>query len=120
MSKSELPHPGVFVDRSRTYHRQLAPGVSTELSWGAHIMLSRVTLEPGGVVPEHSHPHEQSGICLEGRFELVVDGERRVIEAGEIYQIPGGVVHSARGLEARAVTLDIFSPVREDYLPPAE
>ena len=109
--------PGVFVDPSEVSVRQLAPGVTAELAWGEKIMLSKLTIEADGEIPTHSHPHEQAGYCIEGRFELVVDGEARVIESGQMYIIPGNAVHSARGLGARAVTLDIFSPVRDDYLP---
>ena len=117
MSDRKTPFPGIFVDREKLAKKELAPGVMAELAWGERIMLSKLTIEPDGEVPEHSHPHEQAGYCIEGRFELVVDGKAKVIEAGELYVIPGGAVHSARGLGARSVTLDVFSPVREDYLP---
>lgn len=119
MNDSTPPHPGIFVDEETMTRKELAAGVSAALAWGEKIMLSKLTLEPDGLVPEHSHPHEQAGICLEGRFELVVNSESRVIEAGQMYIIPGNAVHLARGLGARAVTLDIFSPIREDYLPEA-
>ena len=117
MHDARTPFPGIFVDGEKVATRELAPGVVAELAWGERIMLSKLTIEPEGAVPEHSHPHEQAGYCIEGRFELVVEGNAKVIEAGEMYLIPGNAVHSARGLGARSVTLDIFSPVRDDYLP---
>lgn len=92
-------------------------GVTTGLAWGDKLMFSLVTFEPGGLVPEHHHPHEQAGICLEGEFELVVDGRPRVIRPGQMYLIPGNTPHAARGLDAPAKTLDVFSPPREDYMP---
>ena len=113
------PDPGIFIGPESGHRKQLFPGVSARLAWGEKLMLSFVTLEPGGAVPEHRHPHEQAGVCLSGEFELTVAGESRVIRPGDSYIIPGNTPHSARGLTARAVTLDIFSPPRQEYKPPA-
>jgi quercetin dioxygenase-like cupin family protein len=115
---AELPFPAAFVpDPGALPERALAPRVTARMAWGERVMLSRVTIEPGGVVPAHRHPHEQAGVCLSGRFELTVGSETRVVGPGEMYFILGGVVHSARGLDQTAVTLDIFSPVRDEYKP---
>ena len=66
-------------------------------------MMSFVQFETGGAeVPEHSHPHEQMGMGLEGVFELTIDGESRLVRQGDSYCIPGGVKHSARSLDAPA------------------
>jgi len=108
-----------FITADRFFRRSLAPGVDAELAWGEKILLSRVSIAPDGVVPLHSHPHEQAGVCLSGEFDLDVDGETRRIGPGDMYLIPGGTPHSARGVGVPAVTLDIFSPLREDYLPSA-
>lgn len=96
----------------------LAPGVTARFVTGEQVMLAFLTLVPGGQVLPHSHLHEQLGTCLEGEFLLTVDGVEHLIKPGEAYSIPSGVVHSARaavdGAGARA--LDVFVPVREDYL----
>ncbi len=94
---------------------ELSEGVSLRIMHGDRVMMSFVSLDPGGIVPEHSHPHEQMGMGVEGAFELVIEGEVRVIRRGDVYLIPSDATHSARGLDAPAVALDIFSPVREDY-----
>ena len=78
-------------------------------------MLSIVDFEPGGQVPLHSHPHEQGGVMLEGRMELQIGSESRVLEPGEYYIIPPGTPHQARAVGGPARALDIFSPIREDY-----
>jgi len=78
-------------------------------------MMSLVDIEPHAVVAEHSHPHEQVGMVLEGRAIFVVGGEEKTLGAGDVYRIPGGVRHKVIGLEAPARALDIFCPVREDY-----
>ena len=82
---------------------------------GEKIMMSFVDLEPNSVVAEHSHPHEQMGMVLEGTFELTIDGDTRILKKGDAYLIPSNVKHSARAFEAPAVALDIFSPPRENY-----
>ena len=95
--------------------KELVAGAMANLAWGEKLMLSLVEIEPGAVVPMHSHPHEQGGIGVEGQFDLIIGNERRRIGPGDMYIIPGGVPHSAIGLDRRSVVLDIFSPIREDY-----
>jgi len=91
------------------------PGVHIRTCAGAKVMMSLVDIEPHAVVAEHSHPHEQVGMVLEGRAIFVVGGEEKTLGAGDVYRIPGGVRHKVIGLEAPARALDIFCPVREDY-----
>ena len=79
-------------------------------------MLSVVRFEPESVVADHAHPHEQMGILLEGRLEFTVGGVTRLLGPGDIWRIPGGVVHRVRALDQPAVALDVFHPIREDYL----
>ena len=105
-----------FYTRETMPHRkELIKGTMASLAWGEKIMLSLVEIGPGSVVPMHSHPHEQAGIVVEGEFDFVIGGERRRLKQGDMWIIPGGVQHSATGLEKKAVALDIFSPPREDY-----
>jgi quercetin dioxygenase-like cupin family protein len=93
----------------------LAPGVSGRPLFGEGAMLNLIEFEPGAVVPLHSHPHEQLGICLRGTQVLVVGGIEHPIGPMEGYTIPGGVEHSAHCGTEGATVLDVFQPVREDY-----
>jgi quercetin dioxygenase-like cupin family protein len=105
-----------FFDLSQQPTRELFPGVTITTAWGDHLMMSFVRFEyAGATVPEHQHPHEQMGMGLEGEFELVIDGEGRIIGKGDSYWIPGGTPHSARSVKGPARALDIFHPIREDY-----
>ncbi len=104
-----------FYDRSSMRKKELVPGTTASLAWGEKIMLSLVEINPGSVVPMHSHPHEQAGIVVEGEFDFIIGNERKRVKAGDMYIIPGGVQHSAIGLEKKALVLDVFSPPREDY-----
>lgn len=104
-----------FCDRNAMHKKELVRGTTASLAWGEKIMLSLVEIGPGSVVPMHSHPHEQAGIVVEGEFDFIIGGEKRRMRRGDMYIIPGGVEHSAIGLDKKTVALDIFSPPREDY-----
>jgi len=105
-----------FFDMSRQPSREIFPGVTITTAWGDEIMMSFVQFAyADALVPEHQHPHEQMGMGLEGEFELVIEGESRVIRQGDCYWIPGGALHSARSVHGPARALDLFHPVREEY-----
>jgi quercetin dioxygenase-like cupin family protein len=104
-----------FIDPKGLKGKEIAPGTEVRVAYGDKIMLSFVEIKAGGVVPMHSHPHEQGGICLDGAMEFTIGGETRIVRKGEGWMIPGGVPHSVRALEAGASALDIFYPHREDY-----
>ena len=77
-------------------------------------MLSLAELDPDTILPPHSHPHEQSTYVLEGELLFEVGGETRLIKAGELAIIPGGVEHHVTVGSAGAKVIDVFVPVRED------
>ena len=104
-----------FVPAGRGSKHQIFPGVAICTTAGDGMMLSVVTFEPGSVVPDHAHPHEQMGVMLSGRLEFLVGGLTRVLGPGDSWKIPGGVRHSVRALDAPAVALDVFHPIRDDY-----
>ncbi len=95
---------------------ELAVGVSGRPLFGAGAMLNLIEFEAGATVPLHSHAHEQLGIVLSGMQALVVEGEAHELGPMEGYVLPGGVEHSAYCGPEGALVLDIFQPVREDYL----
>src|SRR5690242_16656355 len=104
-----------FFEPSEQKARELVPGIVAQLFWGERMMLAVVEIEPGALLPDHNHPHEQAGMILEGELELTIGGETRLLTTGQAYFIPGGTAHSARAGDARCQVLDIFSPVREEY-----
>jgi len=95
--------------------KELAPGVRIQVVSGEKLMFSRVVIEPGAAVPEHSHPHEQFGLVLEGDGQFTIAGETRRVVAGDYYAIPGGVTHGVVAGPQGGVFLDVFSPPREEY-----
>ncbi len=95
--------------------REHFPGFSGQMLHTDHVTLAYWTIAEGAVLPEHSHPHEQVVNMFSGEMELTVSGETMRLRAGDVFAIPGGAPHSGRALTEVKV-LDVFSPVREDYL----
>jgi quercetin dioxygenase-like cupin family protein len=104
----------VQLDGVRAF--ELAAGVSARPLFGEGAMINLIELEPNAIVPLHSHPHEQLGLVLRGMQALVIDGEAHELGPMQGYVLPGGVEHSAYGGPDGALVIDVFQPVREDYL----
>ncbi len=84
---------------------------------GKRLTFVYVEVEPNGVVPEHSHPHEQMGICLEGKAEFSNEGKMTIVKAGMVYWIPSNEKHGVKVISDKpGIFLDVFSPPREEYL----
>ena len=103
-----------FLDYADIAPREIAPGFSARFVHTHGMTLARVDIRRDARLPSHTHPHEQLTTVLSGELELTVAGEVRVLRAGMLAFIPGGVPHSARALTACEV-LDVFHPLREDY-----
>jgi quercetin dioxygenase-like cupin family protein len=82
---------------------------------GQEIMLARVLLKKGCIVPEHSHPNEQLTYILEGALKFWIDGKEIVVHAGETLCIPSNMPHKAEAVED-TVDLDVFAPPRADWI----
>ncbi len=92
------------------------PGiVRRTLTAGEKVLLIEFTLEPGAVVPMHTHPHEQAGYVVSGRMRLQIGAETLDLDPGDAYMIPGGAEHEASALDQPLVIIDVFSPPREGY-----
>ncbi len=105
-----------FVSADEGSRHVIFPGVEIQTTAGWRMMLSVIRLEAESVVKPHSHPHEQMGILLEGRLEFTIGEVTRIVGPGDKWRIPGGVVHHVKAVGGPAVALDVFCPIREDYL----
>ncbi len=95
----------------------LIDGISIKtLVYGEKTLTAKFLLTKGALLPVHKHPHEQTGYLISGKMEFTIDGEVWVAQAGDSWSIAGNVEHGASVLEDSAV-LEVFSPVRADYLP---
>jgi quercetin dioxygenase-like cupin family protein len=106
----------MFQKKAEGKERRLLDGVYLNVrAHGEKTLMGEFRLEKGAVVPSHDHPHEQIGVLLSGRLRFRVDGETVDAGPGDAWCIPGGVPHAAEALED-SVAVEVFSPVREDYL----
>ncbi len=104
-----------YVTPDECSRHNIFPGVDIATMAGEQMLLSVVTLAPRAVVEPHAHPHEQIGLLLEGELTFTIGGETRTLRPGEMWRIPGGVMHSAVAGDAPTKALDIFHPMRDDY-----
>ena len=104
-----------FFDLSDLTPKEVIPGMQIRVTSGERIMLSYVDLEEGSEVKDHSHPHEQAGIVIEGEGDFRIGDERKQVKSGDLYVIPSQVVHRLLVTKGPMKVLDIFSPPREEY-----
>lgn len=94
---------------------KLNPLLDRQFVVGESVMLARVLLKKGSIVPLHSHANEQITYILEGALKFWIDGKEIVVSAGEVLCIPCHMPHQAEALED-TVDLDIFHPPRIDWI----
>ena len=94
---------------------KLNPLLDRQLVVGKNVMVARVLLKKGCIVPLHSHANEQVTYILEGALKFWIDGKEIVVHAGEVLCIPSNMPHKAEAVED-TVDLDIFNPPREDWI----
>ena len=93
----------------------LNPLLQRQFVVGQELMLARVLLKKGCIVPEHSHHNEQLTYVLDGALKFWIDGRELVVHAGEVLCIPAHMPHKAVALED-TVDLDVFNPPRADWI----
>lgn len=106
----------VFIENREIPWEPTAPGMRRKImAYDESLMLVRVEFETGGVGTLHSHPHTQISQVESGTFEVEINGDKKVLRAGDAFYVPPHTIHGAVCLEA-GVLIDVFSPMREDFL----
>jgi quercetin dioxygenase-like cupin family protein len=107
----------MFTKSKDDGYKQILPGIKIRtLVHGDKSLLSEFRMEQGSQLPWHDHPSEQTGYLIAGRMRLFIGDETYEVEPGDSWSVPGGVSHRAEIL-VDALAIEVFSPVREDYLP---
>lgn len=98
-------------------YRTVAPGISMKtLCFGRETLMTEFRLRGDATLPAHAHPHEQTGYLVTGHIALTIGGQAHDVRPGDSWCIPSGVEHGAAILQD-SVAVEVFSPVRQDYLP---
>jgi quercetin dioxygenase-like cupin family protein len=92
------------------------PGVEVFAMLGDHLMLSIVELQPGAIIEEHSHHHEQLGMLLSGEGTYTIGGLTRHVRPGDLWRIPGNVAHKFVAGDQPVRAIEVFYPIREEYV----
>lgn len=94
----------------------VADGIERQMLVGDQMMICRFRFKPFLVTPEHDHPHEQMTIVERGKVRFFIEGKERIASAGDVLHFPSQCWHGATMMDEEVVLIDIFSPVREDFL----
>ena len=93
------------------------PGIQQKtLVYGVRTLMTEFVLSKASVLPSHSHPYEQTGYLVKGHIILHIGDADHETAPGDAWCIPANMIHSATILED-SVAIEVFSPVREDYIP---
>jgi unsaturated pyranuronate lyase len=95
---------------------RIAEGIERQMIVGDNLMICRFRFAPFLVTPEHDHPHEQMSIVVSGQVRFFVEGIERIASPGDVLHFPPNCWHGATMMEEEVVLIDIFTPVREDFL----
>ena len=105
-----------FCFAAKTDWEDLGGGIARKImGWDNQIMMVKVKFEKGAVGSPHRHFHTQTTYCAKGEFEFTIGDEKQVIKYGDGVYVPPNELHGAVCLEG-GVLIDVFSPVREDFL----
>ena len=94
--------------------KEILPGFHGKFIHGDSITMAYWEIEPGSALPEHNHVHEQVLNMISGEFEFTMNGETRVLKAGDVVVIPSDVPHSGKAV-SKCMIIDVFSPTRPEY-----
>jgi unsaturated pyranuronate lyase len=107
----------MFARHSENGYAGSLPGITQKtLVWGKNTLMTEFRLKKGAVLPWHSHPHEQTGYLVSGHMTLRIGNDEEDIRPGDSWNIPGSVEHGA-AIHEDSVAIEIFYPVRKEYLP---
>jgi len=107
----------LFYKASNGAYRDALPGIKLKtLVYGEKTLFSEFRMNANSFLPNHAHIYEQTGYLVKGQMRLTIGQETFEVEPGDSWCIPGNVEHSAEILE-KSVAIEVFSPVRKDYLP---
>lgn len=104
-----------FVKLNDLKEFEISPGIRARVVNSDSMSVAHVNLDAGALLPDHSHVNEQVVNVIEGELELTVNGEPRILKPGVVEVLPPNVTHGGRALTSCRV-IDVFHPVREDWL----
>jgi quercetin dioxygenase-like cupin family protein len=106
----------MHTDWSKIPSQDLGGGIERQMIVGEKVMVCRFRFAPRVITPVHDHPHEQMTLVERGKVRFTIGEDEVVAKPGDVLHFPPSVRHGATMLDEEVVLIDIFSPVREDFL----
>lgn len=99
-----------------TVKKEIVEGnVERYIYTGENIQIVEYHFPPHKQFPVHKHDiHEQIGYLVSGKMGFKIGEEEKVLQPGDYYHAPIGILHCAWTFDEPSVLIDIFSPPRED------
>ena len=108
----------MFVAHSQAIVQPLSPALERRvLAYAQPLMLVEMTMQQGAVGAMHTHPHCQIDYVVSGAVDFTLGTQTRRMQPGDSVFIPPETPHGAVALENGTVLLDIFAPMRDDFVP---
>ena len=106
-----------FIHENKIEWETIDEGVKRQiLGYDGQLMMVKIKAEKRGPVGvEHAHYHSQVTFVSSGKFEFTIDGEKKIVTAGDGMYMKPDVRHSCICIEP-GIIIDCFSPTREDFL----
>ena len=120
MIADEIQISALITDWSKIPVETVAAGIERQMIIGQNMMMCRFRFAPFVVTPEHTHPHEQMTLVVKGKVKFMIDGLAHILSPGDVMHFPPHNRHGATMLDEEVILIDIFSPIREDFLKIAE
>lgn len=89
------------------------------LAYTEELMVVENHFEEGAIGAMHHHPHTQITYVVEGQFEFTIGGEKRIVNPGDSMLKKDGIAHGCICLK-KGILLDIFTPMRKDFVEKGE
>jgi len=85
------------------------------MGYNNEIMMVQVHFNKGGIGANHQHSHSQTTYVVSGKFEVNIDGDKKILGTGDGFFVPPNADHGVTCLE-EGILIDVFSPIREDFI----
>ena len=116
MLSGNIQKEALVTDWNKVAVEQVADGIKRQMVIGENVMVCRFSFDPFVVTDVHSHPHEQVTLVVSGKVRFTIDGQPVIAAPGDVLHFPPNNRHGATMLDEPVVLIDIFSPIREDFL----
>ena len=116
MLSREIQRDALVTDWEKVPSEKVGDGIKRQMVIGQNVMVCRFTFDPFVVTDVHSHRHEQITLVIKGKVRFTIDGQTVIAAPGDVLHFPPDNRHGATMLDEEVVLIDIFSPIREDFL----